>query len=59
MTEKPGEKALIAIKQMNNSVVEFKVPKTPRTKKGQMKILTEEHYIEVINFIINCRFQYH
>lgn len=54
MTGKPGEAALIAIKEMTNSLVEFKVPRTPRTKKGQMKILTEEHYIEVINMIIDC-----
>lgn len=52
MAEKPseiGEKALIAIKQMKNAVVEFKVPKVPMTKKGQMKILTEEQYVEVSN----------
>lgn len=52
MAEKPseiGEKALIAIKQMENAVVEFKVPKVPMTKKGQMKILTEEQYVEVSN----------
>lgn len=47
MTEKLGEKALEAIKKMNNAIVEFKVPKAPKAKKGQMKILTEEQYIEV------------
>lgn len=47
MTEKLGERALQAMKQMNNAVVEFKVPKAPKAKKGQMKILTEEQYIEV------------
>lgn len=45
--EKLGERALQAMKEMNTSVVEFKVPSAPRTKKGQMKILTEERYIEV------------
>lgn len=47
MTEKPGEKALMAMKQMSNTVVEFKVPRVPSSRKGQMKILTEEQYIEV------------
>lgn len=46
MTEKLGERALEAIKKMDNAVVEFKMPKVP-TKKGQMKILTEEQYVEV------------
>lgn len=50
MTEKLGEKALEAMKQMDNAVVEFKLPKVPKTKKGQMKILTEEQYIEVSHF---------
>lgn len=45
--EKLGERALQAMKEMNTSVVEFKVPSAPKTKKGQMKILTEERYIEV------------
>lgn len=44
---KPGERALEAIKKMDNAVVEFKMPKLPRTKKGHMKILTEEQYVEV------------
>lgn len=47
MTEKLGERALEAMKQMDNAVVEFKIPSAPRTKKGQMKILTEEQYVEV------------
>lgn len=50
MTEKLGEKALEAMKQMDNAVVEFKLPKVPKAKKGQMKILTEEQYIEVSHF---------
>lgn len=45
--EKLGERALQAMKEMNTSVVEFKVPSAPKMKKGQMKILTEERYIEV------------
>lgn len=52
MTEKLGGKALEAMKQMDNAVVEFKIPKAPKTKKGNMKILTEEQYIEVICFAI-------
>ena len=47
MTEKLGERALQAMKEMNTAIVEFKVPMVPKTKKGQMKILTEEQYIEV------------
>lgn len=47
MTEKLGEKALQAMKEMNTAIVEFKVPRAPKMKKGQMKILTEERYIEV------------
>lgn len=47
MTEKPGERALEAMKKMDNTIVEFKKPKVPTTKKGQMKILTEEQYVEV------------
>lgn len=41
-----GEKALQAMKEMNTAVVEFKVPMAPKFKRGHMKILTEEHYIE-------------
>lgn len=51
MTEKLGEKALEAMKKMDNAVVEFKIPKAPKTKKGNMKILTEEQYIEVMHCI--------
>lgn len=47
MTEKPGERALEAMKKLDNAVVEFKMPKVPKTKRGQMKILTEEQYVEV------------
>lgn len=51
MTEKLGERALQAMKEMNTSVVEFKVPRIPQTKKGQMKILSEEQYIEVNSLV--------
>lgn len=69
MSEKPGEKALEAMKKMSNEVVAFKIPQLPRTKKNQMKILTEEKYIEVrlfqtiiilpinyllVDFTLNC-----
>lgn len=52
---KPGEKALEAMKKMSNEVVAFKIPQLPRTKKNQMKILTEEKYVEVrlIQIIVN------
>lgn len=47
------------MKQMDNAIVEFKKPSIPRTRKGQMKILTEEQYIEVSEtptFDHLCRF---
>lgn len=47
MTEKIGEGALVAIKNQSTEVVQFKVPAAPKSKKYQMQILTEEHYIEV------------
>lgn len=53
MMEKPGERALEAMKKMNNAVVEFKMPKVPK-KIGQMKILTEEQYIEVKTVHFHC-----
>ncbi|XP_055301973.1 splicing factor ESS-2 homolog [Sitodiplosis mosellana] len=56
MTDKPGERALEAIKKMDNAIVEFKMPKLPRTKKGQMKILTEEQYVEELGKIIQKDF---
>lgn len=70
MSEKPGEKALEAMKKMSNEVVAFKIPQLPKTKKNQMKILTEEKYIEVrlfqviiipissllVDFTLNCIF---
>lgn len=49
MTGKPGEKALEAMKNLDNAVVIFKKPQIPRTKQGKMKILTEEQYVEVNN----------
>lgn len=47
MSEKPGEKALIAMKSMNKSVASFKVPKVPKEKIVKAKILTEDKYVEV------------
>lgn len=43
----PGEKALLAMKKLTNSVSIFKVPKAPEKRKRQMKILPEDQYIEV------------
>lgn len=54
---KPGERALEAIKKMENAVVEFKMPELPRTKKGHMKILTEEQYVEVSKSIYFVSFR--
>ena len=36
-----------ALKKMDNKVAVFKKPDIPVTKIAKMKILTEEHYIEV------------
>lgn len=44
---KPGEKALIAMKNLSKNVSIFKIPKPPKKTKEKMKILTEERYIEV------------
>lgn len=55
-TERPGERALLAMQSLTNSVSIFKVPRAPQKleahqlhqpKKQKMKILTEERYIEV------------
>lgn len=46
-TDKPGERALLAMKSLTNSVSIFKVPKAPQKVERKMKILTEEKYIEV------------
>lgn len=43
----PGEKALLAMKNLTNSVSIFKVPKAPQKRKRQMTILAEDQYIEV------------
>lgn len=57
MTEKPGERALEAMKKMENAIVEFKMPKVPMTKKGKMKILTEEQYVEVKYYDLTFYFE--
>lgn len=59
MANKPGERALVAMKNMDKAIVPFKVPRVPVTKKFQMKILTEEQYVEV-SFIIHIQsFYFH
>ncbi|GAB0093659.1 Splicing factor ESS-2 homolog [Sergentomyia squamirostris] len=55
MSEKPGEKALIAMKNMSKSVVSFKVPKVPE-KIQKIQILTEEKYVEELGKIIQRDF---
>lgn len=45
--EKPGSRALEAMKHLNKTVSIFKIPKIPQKKEEKMKILTEERYIEV------------
>lgn len=47
MTQRPGEKALLAMKSMNNKIVEFKIPSAPKKQYSKVEILTEEKYIEV------------
>lgn len=51
--EKPGEKALEAMKNLTNAVSIFKVPKLPEQRKRKMKILNEDQYIEVCLNLIN------
>lgn len=43
--ETPGNKALVAMRNLENDVV-FKTPEIPR-KKAKKKILDEDSYIEV------------
>lgn len=45
--DKPGIRALEAMKSLNKTVSIFKIPKIPQKKEDKMKILTEERYIEV------------
>lgn len=45
--EKPGERALLAMKDQNKSLVVFKKPAAPIKKKDKKIILTEDKYIEV------------
>lgn len=45
--DKPGLRALEAMKSLNKTVSIFKIPKVPQKKTSKMKILTEERYIEV------------
>lgn len=50
--EKPGSRALEAMKHLNKTVSIFKIPKIPQKKEEKMKILTEERYIEVWFMVI-------
>lgn len=50
MANKPGEMALIAMKEANNKIVQFKTPNIPQKRKSKMEILNEEQYIEVGKF---------
>lgn len=45
--DKPGLRALEAMKNLNKTVSIFKIPKVPQKKGEKVKILTEERYIEV------------
>lgn len=58
MAEKTGERALEAMKQLNSEVSVFKLPRVPRVvhKKNQMKILSEEKYVEELGKIIQKDF---
>lgn len=50
MDNKPGARALVAMKEMNKTIDVFKKPfSVERKKKDAFKILTEEEYIEVIH----------
>lgn len=44
---KPGEMALIAIKNQNKAVQVFKKPNVPLKKKEKKIILSEESYLKV------------
>ena len=52
---KPGERALLAMKDQNKAIVVFKKPAAPTKKKDKKIILTEDKYIEV-SFKINKTF---
>lgn len=52
MTQKPGERALQAMKSLENRICEFKLPTAPKKQSSKVEILTEEKYIEVLYFII-------
>lgn len=58
MTSKPGEKALLAMQELNkkSTITQFKKPNLPvlknTSKKKKYKIITEEEYIEQMGKII-------
>lgn len=51
-TRRPGEMALVAIKQQSKAVQVFKTPKVPVMKKNKKVILSEESYMKVRKEII-------
>ncbi|XP_062554782.1 splicing factor ESS-2 homolog [Armigeres subalbatus] len=56
MSSKPGEKALLAMKELEKSVAVFKKPALPKTKKERKIILNEETYLEEMAKIIQRDF---
>ncbi|XP_055639118.1 splicing factor ESS-2 homolog [Toxorhynchites rutilus septentrionalis] len=53
---KPGEKALLAMKELDKAMVVFKKPAVPKTKKENKVILNEETYLEEMAKIIQRDF---
>lgn len=53
---KPGERALQAMKELDKSLVLFKKPAVPKTKKEKKIILNEETYLEEMAKIIQRDF---
>jgi hypothetical protein len=49
--DKPGAKALLAMKESSKEVMVFKKPKQVQQKKQKHIILTEDKYVEV-NFFV-------
>lgn len=52
-TKRPGELALVAIKNQGKAVQVFKTPVVPAIKKDKKIILSEESYMKVRNLIKN------
>lgn len=47
VAKKPGEMALLAMKNQNKTVQTFKMPDVPLRKKEKKIILNEESYLKV------------